>query len=501
MTFTILDAFIVVAYLAGIALFGVLMGGKQHSTRDYFVSERAVPWWAITLGIVATETSALTFLSVPGIAYAGSMTFIQLAFGYILGRIFVAIFLIPRYFEGEISTAYSLLERKFSPGVRRGASGVFMITRLFADGVRLYTTAIPLALLMEGFGLFPGANPVSIYLIAMGLLTLLTLVYVFYGGIRAVVWTDVVQWVVYILGALASLYVLFDLLPDSSAEVLGALAEAGKLHVFRLIPEGGWRAFFSDPYSIYAGVIGGMVLSMASHGTDQLIVQRVLAAGSTAPARKAMIMSGIVVLFQFLAFLLVGALLSLYYTGEERSANDVFAFFILHELPAGMTGLIVAGILAAAMSTLSSSISALSSATMLDMVIPLRKTPLADAAALRLSRSIASAWAVVLLLTAALFINTSSTVVELALSIASYTYGGLLGLFVLSLLPMRFRPAAAALGFFAGIAGNGLVILFTSLAWTWYTLTGALITIAVSLIIQTSSTSGNPHPEGMHDRS
>ncbi len=495
MTFTILDASIVVVYLAGIALFGVLMGGKQNSARDYFVSDRAVPWWAITLGIVATETSALTFLSVPGIAYAGSMIFLQLAFGYILGRVAVAIFLIPRYFEGEVSTAYTLLERKFSPAVRRGASGVFMVTRLFADGVRLYTTAIPLALLMDGFGLFPGADPVTIYLIAMGLLTLLTLVYVYYGGIRAVVWTDVVQWAVYVLGAFISIYVLFDLLQDSPARILGTLAERGKLQVFRLIPEGGWQAFFQDPYSLCAGVIGGMVLSMASHGTDQLIVQRVLASGSTAPARKAMITSGFVVLFQFFAFLLVGALLSLHYGGSEHTANDVFAVFILHELPEGMTGLIVAGILAAAMSTLSSSISSLSSATILDMVIPLRRNPLTDAAALRLSRWIAFAWAVVLLLTAALFINTPATVVELALSIASFTYGGLLGLFVLGLLPARIQPSAAAIGFFSGIVGNGLVILLTPLAWTWYTLSGALITVAVTLIMQKLS-AGRPSFSG-----
>ncbi|MFA6232561.1 MAG: sodium:solute symporter [Bacteroidota bacterium] len=493
MTFTFLDAIIVIAYLGGIALFGVLIGGKQKSTKDYFVSERAIPWWAICLTIVATETSALTFLSLPGVSYLGSMVFLQLAFGYILGRIAVAIFLIPKYFEGEISTAYTLLENKFSPGVRRSASGVFMITRLFADGVRLYTTAIPLALLIDGFGLFPSANPIVIYLIAMAGLTSLTLVYVFFGGIRAVIWTDVVQWVIYVLGAVVSLVILFQILPGTPLELLTELAGKGKLQVIQLQPVGGWSSLLGEPYTLLACVIGGMVLSMASHGTDHLIVQRVLAAGSPSPARKAMVMSGVIVLLQFAAFLLVGALLFLHYGDGKYGANEVFTTFILHELPTGITGLIVAGILAAAMSTLSSSISALSSATMHDLILPMRKTPLDDVQALKLSRRVSFFWAIALLLTAALFIQTPSTVVELALSIASYTYGGLLGLFILSLLPWRMRSSAVAAGFFAGIIINGIVILFTPLAWTWYTLSGALFTVIIAFLLQTILSGDSPN--------
>ncbi|MDX9757967.1 MAG: sodium:solute symporter [Bacteroidota bacterium] len=483
MTFTVLDGIIVVAYLGGIALFGIVMGGRQRSARDYFVSERAMPWWAVCLTIVATETSAITFLSLPGIAYSGSMVFLQLALGYIAGRVLVAIFLIPRYFDDGIATAYSLLERKFSPTVRRAASGVFMLTRLFADGVRLYTTAIPLALIVDGFGVFPDASPTLIYLASMTLLTLLTLVYVFYGGIRAVIWTDVVQWGIYILGAVVSLVVIFQLLPQTPAEALSQLAVNGTLDVFRWVPDGGWSAILRDPYSTIAAVLGGMVLSMASHGTDQLIVQRVLASGSTAAARKAMVMSGIVVFVQFAAFLLVGALLSLHYPDDAYSANEVFSVFILHELPEGMTGLVIAGIFAAAMSTLSSSISALSSASTMDLLIPLRKSPIDDATALRLSRNISLLWALVLLAVAAVFIETPSTVVELALSIASYTYGGLLALFILHLLPLRLRASAAAISFFTGIVANGIFILFTPLAWTWYTLSGTILTMVFSLLV------------------
>lgn len=482
MTFSLIDAVIVVLYLAGIALFGILMGGRQRSARDYFVSDRAVPWWAICLTIVATETSALTFLSLPGMAYAGSMIFLQLAIGYIVGRIAVAVFLIPRYFEGDVPTAYAVLEQKFSPALRRGASGVFMLTRLFADGVRLYTTAIPLALILETFDIFPSADRTAVYVLSMGCLTALTLLYVFYGGIRAVIWTDVVQWFIYLFGAVLSLVILFQLLPGSPVEVLGRLAGQGKLTMIRLLPEGGWSAFLSEPYTLLSGIVGGMFLSMASHGTDQLIVQRVLAAGAPAPARRAMIASGVVIFVQFFVFLLVGALLSLHFGDSTRNPNEVFASFILHELPVGVTGLIIAGILAAAMSTLSSSISALGSATVMDVLVPLRRSPLDESQTLRLSRRVSMVWAVVLLGIATLFIGTPAIVVELALSIASYTYGGLLGLFFLRLLPIRLSVSAAAAGFFLGIVANGLVVLFTPLAWTWYTLTGTLLTIGIAVL-------------------
>ncbi|MBR9978805.1 MAG: sodium:solute symporter [Bacteroidetes bacterium] len=484
MTFNLIDGLILILYLAGTALFGLFMGGRQRSTRDYFLSERAVPWWAVCLTIVATETSALTFLSLPGIAFTGSMVFLQLAIGYILGRILVAIFLLPRYFEGETGTAYVVLDRKFTSGLRKGASAVFMVTRLFADGVRLYTTAIPLALLLGGLGLFPATDPLIIYLAAMALLTVLTLIYVFFGGIRAVIWTDVVQWVVYILGAVVSLSILFSLISGTPWEILSSLASEGKLRIIQPFPDGGWSSLLTEPYSLAAGIIGGMVLSMASHGTDQLIVQRILSAGSPAPARKALVLSGVVIFLQFAAFLLVGALLSLYYDQSTYGANDVFSAFILQELPTGVTGLILAGILAAAMSTLSSSISALSSATMLDLVIPLRKTVLSESDTLRLSRRVSVLWAIILLATATLFIQTSTAVVELALSIASYTYGGLLGLFILSLLSMPIRSGAAMTGFFGGIIANGLLILLTPLAWTWYTLTGTVLTIGIAMMLQ-----------------
>ncbi len=478
MGFTAIDAIIVLVYLAGTALFGVLMGGRQTSARDYFLSERPIPWWAICLTIVATETSALTFLSLPGMAWAGSMVFLQLALGYILGRILVAIFFIPRYFEGSLETAYALLGQRFGNAVRRSSSAVFMLTRLFADGVRLYTTAIPLALLLRGFDVLPAGHESTVYLLSMAVLTVLTLVYVFAGGIRAVIWTDVLQWVVYVLGAVVSLYVLADMLPMPLGQALTQAVDAGKFDVFRW-PGADW---ISEPYTVLSGVLGGALLSMASHGTDHLIVQRVLAAKHPTPARKAMVLSGVVVLLQFAIFLVVGVLLWAYDPVATGNPNEVFAAFILEHLPVGVRGLIVAGILAAAMSTLSSSISALGSTTMMDFILPLRRSPLTAERALTWSRRISVLWAFILLGAATVFIGTPKAVVELALSIASYTYGGLLGLFVLGVLPVRLRSRAVLIGFVAGIAGAGAAIAFTALAWTWYTLVGAAITVAVALL-------------------
>jgi solute:Na+ symporter, SSS family len=482
MGFTYFDAAVIIIYLVGVAAFGMYMGGRQTSARDYFLSDKAVPWWAVCLTIVATETSALTFLSLPGVAWGGSMVFLQLAAGYILGRFVVAFVFIPRYFDGKLDTAYALIETRFGPGLRRVASFVFMVTRIFADGVRLYATAIPLALVLHNFSFIPEGNDTLIYIISLSFLTMLTLVYVFAGGIRAVIWADVLQWGVYILGAIASIVVLFILLPGSPVTIIKELLEAGKLTMVVMVPEGGLSGMFTTPYTLLGGLFGGAVLSMASHGTDQLIVQRVLAAQKPEPAKRAMIWSGVIVFVQFFLFLFVGALLWRFNPDGGMNANDVFAEFIIHQLPPGLTGLIIAGILAAAMSTLSSSISALGSATMMDYVLPLRREAMAPAQALRWSRLFSVAWAFLLLFTASLFIGTPHTVVELALSIASYTYGGLLGLFILGLLPGERRSSAVLFGFMTGIVASGCIILLTPLAWTWYTPAGAAVTVAAARI-------------------
>ena len=483
MHFTVLDAAIVLAYLIGIAAFGIWIGGRQTSAKDYFLSESAVPWWAVCFAIVATETSALTFLSIPGLAYVGNFNLLQLAIGYIIGRILVAGVLLPRYFQGELTTAYAFLETRFGPRLRKATSIVFQFTRLFADGVRLYTTAIPLALLIQGNAFLPHfGGETGVYVFSIGLLSTLTLMYVFIGGVRAVIWTDVIQLLLYITGAIIACFVIVGKLPAPISGIVSNPAFAAKTSIISFGTA--CSDLIRSPLHILPAIVGGMFLSMASHGADQLIIQRVLSTRSLRKARKAMILSGFIVAVQFALFLFVGTLLYFYFEGAPYSPNEVFATFILNHFPSGLSGLLVAAILAAAMSTLSGSISAISSATVMDILVPLRRTAWTDLESLRWSRRISFGWSVLLVCVASLFIGTPKAVIEIALSIASFTYGGLLGVFLLGILTKRTRETSALVGFFAGIAGMAVIITLTPIAWTWYTFVGSAICIIIAVIFE-----------------
>ena len=295
--FSALDWAVVVLYMGGIAAFGLAKGGKQASAKDYFLSEKKIGWWAVTASIVATETSALTFISVPGMAWKGAWGFLELSFGYLIGRIVIAWVLLPRYFEGELTTSYALLERTFGVGVRRLASATFILTRVFADGVRLYATAIPLVIIFRGYNLFSGVGDPTLYVAAIILTAAVTVVYVQIGGVRAVIWTDVIQLGVYILGGFIAIAVLVPKIPNLAARLAEAAA-AGKLTVFQT---GG--DFLTSPYHVLTAILGGAVLSMASHGTDYIIVQRLFATESLRDGRRALVASGVVVILQFVLFL------------------------------------------------------------------------------------------------------------------------------------------------------------------------------------------------------
>ncbi len=472
--FTSLDWVVVVLYMGGIAAFGLAKGGRQASAKDYFVSERKIGWWAVTASIVATETSALTFISVPGISFKGSWSFLQLAFGYLLGRIVIAWVLLPRYFEGELTTSYALVERSFGVGLRRLASATFILTRIFADGVRLYATAIPLAIVFRGYNLFSGVSDGRLYLCAILVTAAVTVVYVQLGGVRAVIWTDVIQLGVYVLGGLIAVAVLVPRIPELGAK-LAAAAAAGKLTVFQT---GGDP--LTTPYHVLTAILGGAVLSMASHGTDYIIVQRLFATESLRAGRRALVASGVVVILQFVLFLAVGTLLFLFYGPLPLNGDAVFPRFIVEKVPPGLSGLIIAGLLAAAMSTLSGSISSISSSTVFDLYASTRRGRLAtEERKLRLSRRVSFGWALLLTGAALLFIGTGRAVVELALSIASFTYGGFLGLFLLAVRG-RVGARAAGIGFVAGVGVMVWVVLGTKLAWPFYTLAGSLVTVAVA---------------------
>lgn len=465
--FTPLDLAVLLLYLAGVTAWGAWLGRGQESGTDYFLGNRELPWGAVMLSVVATETSTLTFLSIPGVAYLGTFTFLQLTFGYLAGRIAVSLLFLPPYFRGELTTAYALLEARFGTGARRFTSTVFMVTRLLADSVRLFATAIPLAL-VTGW-----PYPVSIAVIGA-----LTLVYTYFGGIKAVVWVDALQMGLYLLGALAAITALQLLVPGGWGEILSSAQAAGKLQVLDL------RLDAAVPYTFWAGLLGGGFLTMASHGTDQLIVQRLLTCKDLRASQKALVGSALGVMAQFVVFLTVGLGLWAFYRGRafERS-DEIFALFIIRELPPGVTGLLIAGIFAAAMSSLSSSINSLASAAAYDFWAPLKGATGDEQRILRAGKGFTLLWAGLLVGGAVLFIPLSrgTTAVEVALGIASVVYGGLLGAFGLGVLMERPDERSVILGMVAGI-GTVTTIWLTvpeRVAWPWFALIGTGVTFLV----------------------
>lgn len=497
MGFNLIDAIVIIVYLIAVAIFGIWSAGKQKSSTDYFLGGRNMPWWAILISVVATETSTLTFISIPAVAYGGSLVFLQLTFGYIIGRFIVAIWFLPAYVKGDLTTAYQYLELRFGAGMRKTASSTFIITRLLADGVRLFATAIPLAIIFRFAGVFDGWSDMQVYLLSISIISFITLIYTFLGGIKAVIWMDVVQMAVYICGALFALSLLISGLPVSFSEGLSILSEKEKLTVFNWGTELSFQTFFANPYVFWIAIIGGAVFSIASHGTDQLIVQRLLATGSLKSSRKALIWSGIVASLQFGLFLFIGLMLYLFYEGQSHEAlglattDEIFARFIVDYMPVGVTGLIVASLFAAAMSSLSSSLNALASSTTYDLLKPLSKTSWDEHKELKISRIVTVFWGILLTGSAFLFTALQLTgddrpaIVELGLGIASYTYGGLLGVFLLGRIFKKPDKTDALIGFFSGliallfmvegalqqfVPGSGL-----TLAWPLYTLFGAVV--------------------------
>jgi SSS family transporter len=382
------------------------------------------------------------------------LLFLQLSFGYLLGRLVVAAVFLPRYFRGDLVTAYAYLGARFGDGMRGLASITFMVTRLLADGVRLFATAIPLKIIAAGAGLDLG------YPVIIAVIGAVTVLYTYVGGLRAVVWVDAVQMVIYVGGAVAAAALLLGALPSGW---WGEALAAGKTDV--LDPGGGLTHWLTSAYALPTAVLGGAVFSMASHGADQLIVQRILACRNLRDGQKAMIGSGVGVLIQFALFLFVGLLLWAYYRGAPPAdlglarGDEVFPKFIVEGMPPGVSGLLLAGIVAAAMSTLSSSLNALAGATVLDVVERLGGRRPDDAVALRLSRVLTLAWGGVFVAFALLFRSLDNPVVELGLGIAGFTYGGLLGAFLLGILNPRARQADAIAAFVVTIAMMTVVIL------------------------------------------
>ena len=487
-----LDIAVIVVYFAAVMAAGLLLAGRQRDAADYFLGRRGLPWWAIMLSIVATETSALTVISVPGLAARGDLTFLQLSVGYLVGRLGVAALLLPGYFDGTQDTAYQRLERRFGAAARRVASAAFLVTRALGDGVRVFATAIPLAIITNW------SIPAGI--LAVGVVTIF---YTWVGGLRAVVWVDVVQLVFYLLGGIATIVVALQLADGDFAQAWAA----GKLAVIDT------SFSFKTTYTLWGGLVGGALLSAASHGTDHLIVQRLLAARDLPDARKALIGSGVFVIAQFVLFLIVGTTLWMAHADRASftSGDMIYPTFVVEHLPAGLAGLVVAAILAAAMSTVSSSLNSLASASTHDFYAPL--TGRADPEhLLRVGRAFTIAWAAVLVGGAWLLRKTDpgTPVVQMALSVASLTYGGLLGTYLLGGLWKRARErdvivalvvslvimtpivfARVVLKLFPDPDPRTLVIA-SQLAWPWYVPLGTAVTMIVGIASSLIGRAGGP---------
>jgi len=469
-----LDIAVIIAYFAAVIAVGLLLAGRQRDASDYFLGHRGLPWWALKFSVVATETSALTVISVPGLAARGNLTFLQIAFGYLVGRIGVATLLLPGYFEGTQDTAYQRLEHRFGQAARRTASGVFLFTRALADCVRIFATAIPLAIITH-WSLTAG-------IIAIGCVTL---VYTWVGGLRAVVWVDVIQLGVYLLGGIATLIVATHLAGGVAA--FGRAWDAGKLTAIDL------DLSFTKTYTFWGGVIGGALLSAASHGTDHLIVQRLLAARNLKDAQRALVGSGVFIILQFALFLLVGT--SLWLAGADHPGmrgDAIYPTFIITQLPAGLAGLVVAGILAAAMSSHASAVNSLASASTHDFYAPLtgRQDP---EQLLRVGRWLTLVWTAVLVTGAIAFRDQNTPVVQLALSIVSLTYGALLGTYILGGAWPRARQRDVIIALIVSILIMSPIVLgavtphfpvrwLPGLAWPWYVPLGTAVTVAVGML-------------------
>jgi SSS family transporter len=468
-----IDLAIVALYLTGITLFGLRFRRKQRSLRDYFLADQNIPWPAIALSIVAAETSTLTIIGTPALAYDTNLGFLQLVLGYLVARVLISIILIPKYFAGRMMTAYQLMETRFGRLLRSITAGLFLLTRALAEGVRVFAISIVI-------GTAIGTNN---DILAIAIVTVLTLIYTFEGGMAAVIWTDVVQMVIYVGGTIVGFFTILHLVPGGWPAIHAAATSAGKFQVFDFS-----RSLFKT-YTFWSGIVGGTFLTMASHGVDQLLVQRLLAAKRESDAKKALIASGFAVLFQFTLFLLVGVMLYVYYrqfppTVPFARSDRIFPTFIVEHMPIGIAGLLVAAILAAAMSNLSAALNSLSASSIVDFYGRLRPAA-SDAQKMRLSRAGTILWGLVLF-ALAILARQSTRVLETGLSIASVPYGAMLGVFLLGVLTRRANQIGAIIGMVFGFALNLYLwqgtIMGKKIPFTWYVVFGAVLTFVVGYV-------------------
>jgi SSS family transporter len=477
------DLVIVISYLLAVTALGLHFRRKQQSARDYFLGGRTAPWWALAFSIVATETSTLTIIGTPAISYAGNLTFLQLVFGYLVGRVLIVLLLLPGYFRGEFLTAYAVIEKRFGEQMRAVAASTFLITRAIAEGVRVSAIALVISVVLGTSEKF-----------AVILVIALTILYTLEGGMKAVIWTDVAQLLIYLTGSAVTLFLLLHRIPGGWSEVTQVAAAAGnKLQVLD------FSFHWSTKYTFWSGVIGGSFLTMATHGTDQIIVQRLLAARSERDSRRALLTSGVIVLIQFTVFLLIGVLLFVFaqhtpLLAPGERADRILPLFLVREMPPGLAGLLLASIIAVAMSNASGSLNSLAASSVLDFS-RLRGKSTDPTSFIKLSRRMTLVWGLVLM---AFGLMKWGPLLEAGLTVASLPYGSLLGLFLLGTLNRDANARGALIGMFTGLATILCLFQYTTVAFTWYFMIGALVTFAVgsaaSRVAPRATSGSEPQP-------
>jgi solute:Na+ symporter, SSS family len=462
------DLAIVILYLLGVTALGIYFRRGQQDVRDYFLGGRTAPWWAIALSIVATETSTLTIIGTPAIAFGGNLTFLQLVFGYVLGRFLIVLILLPGYFRGEFFTAYALIEKRFGARMRSLAASTFLITRAVAEGVRVAAIALVVSVALGT------SERLAVFLVIA-----LTIVYTFEGGMKAVIWTDVAQLLLYLVGSAITFFFLLHRIPGGWSEVAQVATASGhKLQLFD------FSFSLATKYTFWSGLIGGSFLTMATHGTDQTIVQRLLAARNERDSRTALIASGFIVLFQFTLFLLVGVLLFVFsqhtpLLTASQKADAILPAFLVKEMPTGLAGILLASILAVAMSNASGSLNSLAASTVLDFS-RLSGHQTDPAKFLKLSRRITLVWGAVLV---GFGLVSWGPLLEAGLTVAALPFGSLLGLFFLGTFDRRATATGATIGMFTGLAVVLSIWRFTTIAFTWYFLIGSAVTFFIGSLM------------------
>jgi len=485
MNIHVLDATIVTVYLLSVLGFGLWVGRGQRTSTDYFLGGRSLPWGVLLLSIVATETSTVTFLSLPGIPAAinGNLTFLQIAIGYIVGRLLIIYVLLPIYFRNETFTAYQVLELRFGKLSRRLTSVLFLFTRNLSDALRLFLTALVLKIVL-GLDLT----------VSVILLGLITVVYTLVGGAKSVIWNDSIQFIIYMLGAAAAFTIVVLNMPGGLPSLLQYAGETDKFRLFDFD-----FSLTKPTMTFWSGLVGGAFLTAATHGTDQLMVQRYLSAKNQRDASLSLGFSGLIVFLQFAVFLLIGIALAGFFTQlavpsplDSGKGDQLFAFFIVNYMPVGLAGLTLAAVFAAAMSTLSSSLNSSATALIKDVWLPMCKGEVSQPKQLRAGRIATACFGVLQVAIAVLVgvVGTTESTVFNVLKIAGFASGPVLGLYLLAVAAPRVRQPAALMGFVVGVTGLSMIAVGTDLYWPWYAAVGSLVTWLAGWVIQSLSPAG-----------